>query len=102
MQHQHQQPQPHPHFSNATSSSNQMSIRTPLRRAVYVKVADLTSTYNINTSVLEEELTRVNTERENLLSEEKPTQMFGGIPAELDTSVKKRLQPPRGGNNMVL
>jgi hypothetical protein len=88
-----------PQYATVTNSSNQ---RAPLRRAVYVKVADLTSTYCINPTVLEEELARVNAERENLLSEEKSTRFFGGIPEELDTSVKKRLQPPRGGNNMVL
>lgn len=85
-----------------TNPSSMMSNSTPLRRAVYVKVADLTGTYNINPTVLEEELARVNTERENLHSDEKSTRFFGGIPVELDTSVKKRLQPPRGGNNMVL
>lgn len=94
--------QPQQHYLSSTSPSNQISYRTPLRRAVYVKVADLTSSYSINPTVLEEELARVNAERENFLSEEKSTRFFGGIPAELDTSVKKRLQPPRGGNNMVL
>ena len=95
-----QQPQQQ-HYSTTTSPSNPISTRTPLRRAVYVKVADLTSSYSITPASLEDELARVNAERENL-SEEKSGRFFGGIPAELDTSVKKRLQPPRGGNNMVL
>ena len=102
MMQQQQQQQPQQHYLSSSNPSTQNSNRAPLRRAVYVTVADLTITYNIDPNVLEEELARVNAERENLLSEEKSTRFFGGIPSELDTSVKKRLQPPRGGNNMVL
>ena len=102
MQHQQIQQQQQQHFLTSTDPSNLMSNRVPLRRAVYVKVADLISTYNIDPAVLDDEIARVNAERENLVSEEKSTRLFGGIPSELDTSIKKRLQPPRGGNNMVL
>eukprot|EP00529_Nitzschia_sp_RCC80_P016558 CAMPEP_0113504398 /NCGR_PEP_ID=MMETSP0014_2-20120614/34694_1 /TAXON_ID=2857 /ORGANISM="Nitzschia sp." /LENGTH=650 /DNA_ID=CAMNT_0000399505 /DNA_START=47 /DNA_END=1999 /DNA_ORIENTATION=- /assembly_acc=CAM_ASM_000159 len=38
--------------------------RPPLRRATYVHVSDLTSAYNIDHSKLEEELSRVNAERD--------------------------------------
>ena len=38
--------------------------RPPLRRATYVHVSDLTSAYNIDHAKLEEELSRVNAERD--------------------------------------
>lgn len=77
--------------------------RIQLRRAVYVHVSDLTSAYNIDHVKLEEELTRVNEELHNLEQENLVVRSnLGGVPTELDTSYKKRLQPPRGGNNMVV
>jgi hypothetical protein len=85
-------------------STNQPNTRAQqLRRAIYIHVSDLTSTYNINSSMLEEELIRVKAERENQLSQENvSTRLFSGVPTELDTSSKKRLQSPRGGSNLVL
>jgi hypothetical protein len=78
------------------------STRPQSRRAVYIHVSDLTNTYNVNSVMLEEELARVKTESERSLNEDTSTRMFDGVPTELDTSFKKRLQPPRGGNNMVV
>lgn len=69
----------------------------PLRKALYVHVADLTSPYNIDQSQLEEELKRVREEREN------PAESGLGVPSELDTNAsQKRLQPPRGGYNLCV
>ena len=69
----------------------------PLRKAVYISVADLTSPYNIDQNQLEEELVRSREERDN------PAESSLGVPAELDTSaVPKRLQAPRGGYNLCL
>jgi hypothetical protein len=78
-------------------------LRTQLRRAVYIHVSDLTSAYNIDHTRLEEELERVKTELANPVQDDSLTPFGspGGVPTELDTSYKKRLQPPRGGNNMV-
>ena len=78
--------------------------RPPLRRAVYVRVSDLTSAYNIDHLRLEEELARVKDELENTVQEDGQIRVSntGGVPTELDTSYKKRLQPTRGGNNIVV
>jgi hypothetical protein len=91
-------------YRSTTTTPNDPTISRlqPLRRAVYIKVADLALTYSIDPAVLNDELARVNAERESLLSEDKSKRLFGGVPTEFDTSLKKRLQPPRGGNNMVL
>jgi hypothetical protein len=76
--------------------------RTQLRRAVYIHVSDLTSAYNIDHTRLEEELERVKAELLNPVQDDSsPRSGSLGVPTELDTSYKKRLQPPRGGNNMV-
>ena len=74
--------------------------RAQLRRAVYIHVSDLTGPYNIDHMRLEDELARVKAELENKVHAV-PSPRLGGVPTELDTSFKKRLQPPRGGNNMV-
>jgi hypothetical protein len=82
-------------------STNQIPIHRgqQLRRAVYIHVADLIGTYNIDSVLLEEEIMRVKALRENPLVDD--GRLFRGVPTELDTSSKKRLQPPRGGYNMV-
>lgn len=88
---------------NADSSSS-MSVVTnqhlPLQRARYVHVTDLTSAYNVDNTKLQQELERV----KNVSSAEiiPPVLLADGVPAELDTSDKKRLQPPKGGSNMVV
>lgn len=100
----------------------------PLRRAVYIHVSDLISAYNIDHVKLEEELERVKTEREaienKLLMRSNSSggsggfrhgstvhttgsggsnSSMGGIPTELEArEPQKRLQPPRGGHNMVV
>lgn len=77
----------------ATLNTNQ----PPLRRAIYVHIADLTSPYNIDQSQLESELERAREEHE------RPVESGSGIPTELDTTVaQKRLQPPRGGYNLCV
>lgn len=75
-----------------------------VRRATYIHVADLTNAYNIDHARLEEELARVKEELENPVQETKNrSESLGSVPTELDTSgAQKRLQPPRGGNNMVV
>jgi len=73
---------------------------TPLRRAVYVHVSDLTSAYNINHAKLEEELDRAKEEQENSPED---SSRLGGVPTELDTSAaQRRLQPPRAGYNLCV
>jgi len=75
-----------------------------LRRATYIHVSDLTNAYQIDQVRLEEELARVKEELENPMPETKNrSESLGSVPTELDTSYpQKRLQPPRGGNNMVV
>lgn len=95
---------PHDQHAGAMSVVSTNQPRTQLRRAVYVHVSDLTSAYNIDHARLEEELARVKAELENPEEESKSrSNSLGGVPTELDTSYPaKRLQPPRGGNNMVV
>lgn len=83
-------------------STNQLPIHRgqQLRRAVYIHVADLIGTYNIDSALLEEEMVRVKALRENPLGDD--ARLFGGVPTELDTSSKKRLLPHRGGYNIVV
>jgi len=78
--------------------------RPHVRRATYIHVSDLTNAYNIDHARLEEELARVKEELENPVPETKNrSESLGSVPTELDTSYpQKRLQPPRGGNNMVV
>lgn len=78
------------------------------RRATYIHVSDVTNAYNIDHTLLEQELARVM--KESMASDpnssspmtKKTERLAGGVPAELDTSEKKRLQPPKGGSNMVV
>jgi len=95
---------PHDQHAGAMADVNTNQPRTQLKRAVYIHVSDLTSAYNIDHAKLEEELARVKAERESSLEEGKSrSDSLGGVPTELDTSYPtKRLQPPRGGNNMVV
>jgi hypothetical protein len=74
--------------------------RLPLQRARYIHVTDLTSAYNVDNSKLVQELERV--KDLGPCDSEKPARLADGVPAELDTSEKKRLQPPKGGSNMVV
>ena len=84
----------------ATVTPQQDNSMNRLRRAVYIHVSDLTNAYNIAHAKLEEELARVKAEKENPVVPE-PRSAYG-VPTELDTSEKKRLQPPKGGSNMVV
>lgn len=74
--------------------------RPQLRRAVYIHVSDLTNAYNIDHARLEEELIRVQSNRDK---PSEPSSSRFGVPTELDTSAsQKRLQPPRGGYNLCV
>jgi hypothetical protein len=86
--------------------------RPPLRRATYVHVSDLTSAYNIDHALLDQELKRVKAEREEA-SLPKGTSNIGEnevdpstVDTDLDVSIgptsQKRLQPPRGGYNLCV
>jgi hypothetical protein len=102
---------PHAVAADATTTSTtSMSVvtnqRLPLQRARYIHVTDLTSAYNVDHAKLLQELERVK-ELSPLYdnnSEKPPARLLlaDGVPAELDTSEKKRLQPPKGGSNMVV
>lgn len=103
----------------------------PLRRAIYIHVSDLLSAYNIDHVKLEQELDRVKVDREGsesrtLKATSSPVRSsgasigsasykqgtvgsggshssMGGVPIELDArDHQKRLQPPRGGHNLVV
>ena len=91
------------HDQYAVMSVVNPNQRQQLRRAVYVHVSDLTSTYNIDHAKLEQELARVKEESGEPDEEPKSrSNSLGSVPRELDTSYpKKRLSPPRGGYNMV-
>jgi len=90
----------------ATSEQN----RPALRRATYVHVSDLTSAYNIDHARLEQELTRVNAEREaaetskaqGIASAEVDPTSAADFDSALVSAPQKRLQPPRGGYNLCV
>lgn len=97
-------------MSNLQTTSQQ-EARPVLRRATYVHVSDLTNVYNIDHAMLEQELKRVNAERELGTETEKPKtpdlEDADDDPtgASLDptlSSPQKRLQPPRGGYNLCV
>jgi hypothetical protein len=52
-------------IEGTTTSTSTPAMRPTLRRATYVHVSDLTSAYNIDHAKLEQELSRVNTERKS-------------------------------------
>lgn len=79
---------------------------TVLRRATYVHVCDLTSAYNIDHALLEQELSRVRAERNETNLPKKET-LLTEAEGELDVTIgqttqQKRLQPPRGGYNLCV
>lgn len=92
--------------------------RPVLRRATYVHVSDLTSAYNIDHGMLEQELSRVKAEQEAGTETGTETQLPTVPPDVGDTDVdtgadseigaalgatpQKRLQPPRGGYNLCV
>ena len=86
------------------STNAQRTTPQQLQRATYIQVGDLVSAYNVDRARLEEELARVKEESENPPPETKTrSESLGSVPTELDTSMpQKRLQAPRGGNNMVV
>lgn len=84
-------------------------IRTPLRRASYVHVSDLTSAYNIDHRLLEQELNRTNSnsraevERANDAdSQADKSTVAVEVDVSLASNSQKRLQPPRGGFNLCV
>ena len=97
-------------MSNLQTTS-QHDSRPVLRRATYVHVSDLTSVYNIDHAMLEQELTRVRAERElgrgveapeSPDLEDDPTTAISDLDPTLSTNPQKRLQPPRGGYNLCV
>jgi len=80
-----------------------------LRRASYVHVSDLTSAYNIDHGLLEQELNRINSDSRTEIPEPRATDSVSQVDpttvaADLDVSAttQKRLQPPRGGFNLCV
>jgi hypothetical protein len=99
-------------MSTPTATSTTQQTRPVLRRATYVHVSDLTSAYNIDHARLEQELSRVKAEREQMGNdatagrqtkkprEDDPT---AGEEGDLEAVMpQKRLQPPRGGYNLCV
>lgn len=83
---------------NTTSTNPNQS--SPLRRAAYVRVADLMIPYRIDPQRLEDELVRV-----RLTPKEKSDiDSLVTSSTDLDTTspTTKRLQPPRGGFNLCV
>jgi hypothetical protein len=78
-----------------TSTSGPMSVVNPnqarpqLRRAVYIHVSDLISSYNIDHAKLDEELTRVKVEMENPPQPHEHRTIARGVPTELETNTYK-------------
>ncbi len=95
-------------MSNIQGTSQES--RPSLRRATYVHVSDLTSVYNIDHAMLEQELKRVKIERERGTFAEPPKahdmedtedDPIAGT-SEIDPCPQKRLQPPRSGYNLCV
>jgi hypothetical protein len=77
--------------------------RTPLRRATYVHVSDLTSAYNIDHVLLENEegsLTNITSKTDD--SDVDPSGVAPELDVTLATNPQKRLQPPRSGYNLCV
>ena len=79
--------------------------RSPIRRAVYIHVSDLTSAYNIDHKKLQTELDRViqegqknNSDRQLLLA----SSLIEPVDDSRCSAPQKRLLPPRGGYNLCL
>ena len=113
---------PMANITTPSSTSQQQQQKTPLRRATYIHISDLTSAYNIDNVQLEKEMARVNAKRNKLqhASSHKNEQDESskdddgktGTPdkdqdQDLDVALgpivhQKRLQPPRGGFNLCM
>lgn len=99
---------------NAGTDTTATTTTTVLRRAVYVKVSDLTSAYDIDPIKLEEELTKVlpenssnsNAEEEEDKEKEGRANASNANNVDMDAAQhsypQKRLQPPRGGFNLCV
>jgi len=85
-----------------SSKKFQQCPQQHLRRAKYIHVSDLiTSVYNVDNEQLENELARVNIERENPAPEESGNRRAASVYAELDTGgSQRRLRPPKDGFNL--
>lgn len=106
---------PNPSFMAETmSSTQQAALRTPLKRATYIHVSDLTSAYNIDHLKLEQELSRVKSGEVQTIPQAEEADSSVVTPvgsgsgdgdaslASVPTAQQKRLQPPRGGYNLCL
>lgn len=94
-----------------TSTEPGDHLRAPLRRASYVHVSDLTSAYNIDHGLLEQELSGTNSVSRTESSERRasgkdshvdPNSVAVDLDVSLATTSQKRLQPPRGGFNLCV
>ena len=85
-----------------TSTQSQQRSQQHLRRAKYIHVSDLISSfYNFDNEQFESELARVNMERENPAAEECGNRRAASVYAELDTgSSQRRLRAPKDGFNI--
>jgi hypothetical protein len=92
-------------------SGSQQETRSPLRRATYVHVSDLTNVYNIDHAILDQELSRVKAEREQ--GTDQAAIKVAVLAASVDSAVEaqeldpeaspqRRLQPPKGGYNLCV
>ena len=86
-------------------------MRTPLRRASYVHVSDLTSAYNIDHRLLEQELNRTNSDSRTEIAQQRADNAVNQVDSNSDgvdlevslaTTSQKKLQPPRGGFNLCV
>lgn len=77
--------------------------RSPIRRAVYIHVSDLTSAYNIDHKELQTELDRVQAERKKDTDRQlAASSVVEPTDASRCSAPQKRLQPPRGGYNLCV
>ena len=124
----HEQLQQHQLATPTGRTTSTSTPRPPLRRATYVHVSDLTSAYNIDHAKLEEELSRVNAERDEgegksfvvgvgaksyastgketaAAVAEEAVEVAADIESDLvapAAAQKQKLQPPRGGFNLCV
>jgi hypothetical protein len=125
-------PQQSLHTMHGTQPHMRHAPVQPLRRAVYIHISDLINAYNIDHVKLEQELDRVKSyedgnessrvhhhghspsrcssasagsgsNKQGTHSSGGSHSSMGGVPIELEAREhQKRLQPPRGGYNMVV
>lgn len=102
--------------TTTTSNAGQTTPITHLRRAIYVKISDLTNAYDIDQEKLEAELTKAKQQQHQQKQQQQMEEATSSANAnasdnnntntagvsDIDTSSypQNRLQPPRGGYNL--